>query len=170
MKKRFSLHAFTLSELIIVSMVVAAMTALAVPRYMMAVETSKANEAETILSQVLLAQRTFYLENNKTAKYVSQLDINYSPNKIANYRYLKVCYPYFLYSIDTAAHFPVARIERKTEKKGNTTPRGYRIYIHRDGKFSCSPLGKISPCPPKYEQLEDGIYADAESSNEDPPE
>ncbi len=68
-------RAFTLIELLVVVLIIGILAAIALPKYLTAVERSRASEAFVLLKSIKEAQDVYRLTNNKTPT-LSELDIN----------------------------------------------------------------------------------------------
>lgn len=76
---------FTLIELLVVVIIIAILAAIALPRYMKAVERSRTSEANTLIGTINHAQTIFHIQNPPDyATYFSQLDINITSGTISN--------------------------------------------------------------------------------------
>lgn len=74
---------FTLIELLVVVLIIAILAAIALPKYMKAVERSRASEANTIIGSINHAQSIFHIQNTPDyATYFAQLDINITSGTI----------------------------------------------------------------------------------------
>ena len=74
-------HGFTLVELAVVVVIIGVLAAFAVPRFLAAVERSKAAEAFNYLSAVQSAQERYHARQGTYAAMVTDLDIKFSALK-----------------------------------------------------------------------------------------
>ena len=75
---------FTLIELLVVVLIVGILAAIAVPKYEMAVEKSRATEALIILKNIAAANKVYFMATGKYATHIDELDVEV-PGKNASY-------------------------------------------------------------------------------------
>ncbi len=68
---------FTLIELLVVILIIAVLAAIALPKYHLAVEKTRATERLQLATNIARAQFAFYLTNNAYATDINQLDITF---------------------------------------------------------------------------------------------
>ena len=69
---------FTLIELLVVVIIIGILAAIALPQYKYVVTKSKYSTMKNIVMNVVQAQQSYYLVNNKYAEKFSDLDIDFS--------------------------------------------------------------------------------------------
>jgi prepilin-type N-terminal cleavage/methylation domain-containing protein len=87
---------FTLTELLIVVVIIGILATLALPMFIKSVEKARAGEAVTNLNLIKAAQKIYFLENREFSEDIESLNIE-SPNDTAP--------RYFFYSIDPDGDF-----------------------------------------------------------------
>lgn len=85
-------HGFTLIEMTIVVVIISILVSIALPRYFIAVEQSRAAESASILKAIYEAQQRYLLANNEWADVPTNLDITVNMTSL-----------YFNFAINTAA-------------------------------------------------------------------
>ena len=68
---------FTLIELLVVVLIIAVLAAIALPKYHLAVEKTRATERLQLATHIARAQFSFYLTNNVYATSLDQLDVSF---------------------------------------------------------------------------------------------
>lgn len=82
--KKMKNKGFTLIELLVVVLIIGILSAIAVPKYQLAVEKSRAAEAFTILKAIKQAEDVYFLSNPKdSAPTLEKLDIDIPGEKVS---------------------------------------------------------------------------------------
>jgi prepilin-type N-terminal cleavage/methylation domain-containing protein len=108
---------FTLTELMVSLIVIAALSGLAIPRFNMHLERARSAEAVQILESLLKAQRAFFYENAAYTNVLADLEVNIPASTTFN-------------APVVATADPIASVARN-----NGT---YTIRINANGIFSCA--------------------------------
>ena len=116
MRERSGLYGFTLVEIIVALIIIAAFCGLALPRYYLMVEKMRAKEGENLLLSMYASQKRYELDTGNFAVNLDNLDIDLRPSEY---------FESFAVSAD-----PLAQIDRI----GGL----YRLKIDGSATISCS--------------------------------
>lgn len=72
------INGFSLLEMLVVSLIIGILAAIAMPQYQLAVEKSRAAEAITIVRSLRDAQFNYFLINGKYSSDINNLDLSFS--------------------------------------------------------------------------------------------
>lgn len=128
---------FTLIELIVVVVIIAVLTSLALPQYNKTTERSRQAESFTVLGSIRGAQLRYYVENGVYTAIVVNLDIDlpdYDSNGVPGDG------KYFTYTLSAPTATNLARAARNTVSRTAGIP-GYTLRITREGIIRCVTTG-----------------------------
>jgi prepilin-type N-terminal cleavage/methylation domain-containing protein len=124
-KKDFNDDGFTLIEIIVVIVIIAILATVAIPKYVGAVERSRASEGTYILGTLLSAQERYFLENDSFTSSLGDLDVEIPTPK------------FFAMPSVGAGCATVPTACATIVRTGST----YTLTIDRNGTVRCAPLG-----------------------------
>ncbi len=113
---------FTITEMMIIVIILGILAAVALPQYKYAVERLKVSEAISILTNVLGAQKRYKFENGDYALSLQDLDVTVPPSK----------------NFVGLTFFPNNGAAVALIKRNGTGEYSYSMSIHEDGTFSCA--------------------------------
>ena len=81
--KSKKINGFTLTEVMIVVVIVGSLSALAIPKFINQMNRMKAQEAAPFMQAIYVAQKDYYRDNQSYAKNSNKLDIGFDKNSIS---------------------------------------------------------------------------------------
>lgn len=142
---------FTLIELLVVVLIIGILAAVALPKYELAVEKSRAAEALSIVNTLYQAQQAYFLANGQYSRDIRELDVDI-PGEDGLYGVLRKESKWFSYAVAgndlivLANRLPLDSIYAFIQKPSYLICRGYS----EQGKKICRSFGG--------EKVEDGKY------------
>ena len=123
---------FTLIELLVVVLIIGILAAVAVPQYQKAIYKSKAMESLSILSQVVKAQKVYYLSNGFFAEDAADLILTFPvSNKKVNIKNNIYCY----------SALPEAKSDQRIVCSSDKPALSLQQYLNHD-RFLCCAYAK----------------------------
>lgn len=122
---------FTLTELLIVIIIISIVAVLALPMLVKTIEKAKLGEAATNLNLIRTGEKIYFLEYGTFTTYIDSLNIE-NPNNATN--------RYFDYTIPSA---DISDFTARAQRRSNA-PNPYNTYyyeISKDGTITSQPVG-----------------------------
>lgn len=118
----FKRRGFTITEMMVIVIILGILAAIALPQYKYAVERLKVSEAISILTNVLGAQKRYKFENGEYTPSVADLDVTVPPSK--NFNALQL--------------LPNNGASIASIKRNSSGEYAYLLAIHEDGSLICT--------------------------------